>query len=112
MADPIPAEIEAVKVLIAHTRIDIASCRCGWGSHAGNVGQSHALHVWRELQPHASALERIAAVLADLEHLGTKPADDMTLREYLAGDHAVDCWRWHAGCLAARIRATLTGEDV
>lgn len=45
-----PLDVEAVKVLIAHTRTDITSCHCGWGSHAGQLGQSHALHVWRELQ--------------------------------------------------------------
>lgn len=41
---------DAVKTLIAHTRTRIEGCRCGWGMDASELGQSHALHVWRELQ--------------------------------------------------------------
>jgi hypothetical protein len=48
--EPTPADIEAVKVLIAHQRRDIGSCVCGWGVDTGDVGRSHSLHVWRELQ--------------------------------------------------------------
>lgn len=36
-------------VLVEHTRIDIARCRCGWGSYAGNLGESHARHVSKAL---------------------------------------------------------------
>ena len=61
-----PLDVEAVKVLIAHTRTDITGCHCGWGSHAGNMGQSHALHVWRELQS-AVLPDHDARVRAPLE---------------------------------------------
>jgi hypothetical protein len=53
MTDPTPAEIEdftAHKLLIAHQRLDIGSCMCGWGVNTGDLGRSHSLHVWRELQ--------------------------------------------------------------
>lgn len=49
------------------------------------------------------ARERIAVVLAELD--GVMPG-------FLAPEtHAGECWRIHVGCLAARIRRTLTGED-
>ena len=44
---------------------------------------------------------RITAALADLDQV-VRPADRT---------HSGDCWHWHADCLAARLRATLTGED-
>src|SRR5690606_37232222 len=40
----------AVKTLIAHQRRDIGSFICGWGVDNGDLGRSHSLHVWRELQ--------------------------------------------------------------
>lgn len=43
-------DLAAVKTLIDHQRRDIGHCICGWGANEGNLGQSHALHVWRELQ--------------------------------------------------------------
>lgn len=43
-------DLNAVEVLLAHTRTRIEGCRCGWGMDASKLGQSHALHVWRELQ--------------------------------------------------------------
>lgn len=43
-------DLTAVRTLIAHQRKDIGSCICGWGVNDGNLGQSHALHVWRVLQ--------------------------------------------------------------
>lgn len=43
------AEPDPEEVLIAHQRKDIGSCLCGWGVEAGNIGQSHAAHVWDEL---------------------------------------------------------------
>lgn len=45
--------------------------------------------------------QRIAVVLADLDHL--RPEPDRS--------HFEDCWQDHAGCLAARIRYTLTQVD-
>lgn len=47
------------------------------------------------------ASQRILAVLADLEHVRVKGATT----------HHDACWDEHIACLAARIRATLTGED-
>lgn len=44
------ADFAAEKVLIAHERLDIGSCICGWGVDTGDLGRSHSLHVWRELQ--------------------------------------------------------------
>jgi len=33
------------EVLVAHQRLSISSCSCGWGSHNGQMGQSFAAHV-------------------------------------------------------------------
>lgn len=48
--------------------------------------------------------DRITAALADLDQVG---------RHAVPQTHWVGCWStpWHGECLAARIRATLTGED-
>lgn len=44
---------------------------------------------------------RIETVLADLDHVQAKGATT----------HHDACWDEHIACLAARIHATLTGED-
>lgn len=43
-------DFTAVRVLVEHQRLDIGSCVCGWGANTGQLGQSHAVHVWRALQ--------------------------------------------------------------
>lgn len=48
MPDLTVTDQTALKTLIAHQRLDIGSCICGWGVDTGHLGQSHALHVWRE----------------------------------------------------------------
>lgn len=47
-----------------------------------------------------AARERIQAALADLDHV----------RAGRATTHHDTCWDEHIGCLAARLRRTLTGE--
>lgn len=59
-----------------------------------------AATTWREVA--TDARERIAAVLADLDDVIEARKPDT---------HYTDCHLDHAECLAARIRATLTGED-
>jgi hypothetical protein len=44
------ADLEAVKVLVDHQRRDIGGCICGWGVDTGDLGRSHSLHIWQELQ--------------------------------------------------------------
>lgn len=65
------------------------------------------LDLLAELEDPTPEQERIAAVLADLEQVAHRP-DVPQLRTHFPG-----CWtdRRHGDCLAARIRATLTGED-
>lgn len=36
---------ELIDVLVEHQRMDIGSCRCGWGVDTGQLGKSHAAHV-------------------------------------------------------------------
>lgn len=50
---------------------------------------------------HGILFTRVTAVLADLEHVRAKAGTT----------HHDACWDEHAGCLAVRIRTTLTGED-
>lgn len=38
------------EVLIAHQRMDVGSCRCGWGSEPQHLGRSHSQHVLDELR--------------------------------------------------------------
>lgn len=60
------------ETLIAHQRLNIESCRCGWGVDAGNLGQSHAVHVVEELmavrdEEMAKLRESLGEMLADHE---------------------------------------------
>lgn len=103
-AEPTPAEIEAVKVLVAHQRRDIGSCICGWGVDTGDLGRSHPLHVWRELQ-RAVLPDHDARVRADerarvAEELGvelhrTADLDDVTpyQRRIAALEDLLVCYR-------------------
>jgi hypothetical protein len=72
------ADLDAVKVLIAHQRLDIGSCICGWGVDTGDLGRDHSLHIWRELQ-------RVAL-----------PAYDARVRAR-AGEDAARGERWRVG---------------
>jgi hypothetical protein len=47
----VTTEDAAERVLIAHQRRDIGSCLCGWGVDTGDLGRSHAAHVWEQLAP-------------------------------------------------------------
>ena len=51
---------------------------------------------------------RVLAVLRDLETVPGRAKCRCGGGGYL---HYADCWRNHAGCLAERIRRTLTGAD-
>lgn len=42
-------ETRAAQVLIAHQRLDIGSCLCGWGVKTGQLGKCHSRHVAGEL---------------------------------------------------------------
>jgi hypothetical protein len=50
---------------------------------------------------------RVLAILRDLESVPGRQRCRCGGGAYL---HYADCWRNHAGCLAHRIRRTLTGE--
>lgn len=43
-------DAEAVAVIVAHQRLDVGSCVCGWGVDTGDLGRSHSQHVWRALR--------------------------------------------------------------
>lgn len=66
----------------------------------------HEIDLLAEIADPSPEQDRIAAALADLDSLLlTRPAGTPSHRTH--NDH---CWRWHTGCLAARIRRTLTGD--
>lgn len=106
-------DFSAEQVLITHGRTRIEGCHCGWGMDGSKLGQSHALHVWRELQRNVLPAhdartreherQRIAEALAPLL------AESRFLTE-AAVTHSLHCDQAHAGCLAARVRDVVNGK--
>lgn len=60
------------EILIQHQRMDIGSCRCGWGVETGDIGRSHSAHVTDEVLPVIAA--HLRGVMGDEpfsdDHLG------------------------------------------
>lgn len=111
-------DVAAVKLLIVHQRRDIGSCLCGWGVDAGNLGQSHALHVWRELQRtvlpdhDARVREQVAEEIADdidatIFAGAAMPTD---LRPPSGGRPPVSAYAQWAAAIARAHRSTPTEE--
>lgn len=81
-------DFNAVQLLVHHQRRDVGSCICGWGVDTGHLGQSHPLHVWRELQ---------RAVLPD--HDARVRADERArVAEAIASDIEATNHQHAAGC--------------
>lgn len=59
---------------------------------------------------HAQAL---LAEIVELERRRDAALADLDLVQAYAFQrtHTPECWQWHAGCLAARVRRTLTGQE-
>ncbi len=43
-------ELLLQRVLAEHVKVDIGSCRCGWGVNTGAIGRAHATHILTELR--------------------------------------------------------------
>lgn len=79
-------DLTAVKVLTAHQRLDIGNCICGWGVATGDLGRSHPLHVWHELQAAGVTRRDIEVQLGFDEWLDAQP----TTEQWSAIRDAVD----------------------
>ena len=105
MGDPTAAEIEAAQVLIIHGRTRIEGCDCGWGMDGSKLGQSHALHVWRELQrallPAHDARVRAEAWRHAAQEIRDRLGAVTRRRELSYGDGASD---------AARLLENMAGD--
>lgn len=112
-------DFNAVKVLTVHQRRDIGSCMCGWGVNTGDLGRSHALHVWRELQravlPDHDARVRAEArvpLLSLIEDLADDGPCHYDHHGYCQG-HSLDpkpCPHERAKRVLARAHATTEGD--
>lgn len=98
-------DLVAVEALTAHQRLDLGSCMCGWGVETGDLGRSHPLHVWRELQREVWRYAREAAADA-LEWAADRARRELALA--LASDLTVSAAAVRSGELT--IPATDTGE--